>query len=309
MNDSDAENDPIEVTNVIGPSHGQGGIQPDGTLTYTPDPGFTGDDFIYYTPYDGKDYGQQVSAWISVAANHVPVAVDDHYTAIAGQDVTIDAPGLLSNDTDADNDSLVAFVGFDPQFYGFWTLNQDGSFTFDPSWDYVGDVTLSYGAFDGTKNSNQATLTITYTSAETPTPEPTGTPDDKTPPPSETPDNETATPTPTDSDENETATPIPTDSPGDETPTPPVDESGDETPVASETPSVPTTTDDPTPAPPAATEQPETEVEGVTALPNTGTGTSHRSGFSILTTVFAIVGVCGLSLASRRAKRRTTRRR
>jgi hypothetical protein len=292
-NDTDADNDPLVVANVSGPSHGTGGIQPDGTLTYTPDPGFTGDDFIYYTPFDGTNYGNQVSAWISVAANHVPVAADDHYTATHGQDLIIDIPGVLANDTDADSDALVAFSVYNTSsFYGDWTLNSDGSFTYHQfvGSNYVGDDTFYYAVFDGTKNSKVVAVTITILPEDAPTPTPTDTPDDKTPPPPVTPGDETPTPSPTDTADDETPTP-PSGSQGGET----------STPVATETPS------DPASKTPDGTKAPETEIGGVTSLPDTGTGTPHESGSSMLTAVLAIVGLSGLFLAARSAKRRTAR--
>jgi hypothetical protein len=291
-NDTDAENDLIEVTNVLGPSHGTGAIQPDGTLTYTPNPGFTGDDFISYIPYDGKNYGNQVTAMISVAANHVPVAADDHYTVKLGEDLTISALGVLANDTDADNDALTAFPDIDHTIFGDITINADGSFTYHPfggpNSSYIGDDTFTYGVFDGTKNGNIATITITILSPDAPTP--TGTPDDPTPPPVETPDDKTATPSPT-------------DTPDDETPTPPSGSDGGET----ATPAPTGTPGDPTSNTPDETKAPETEVGGVISLPDTGAGTSSQASDAPWYTVLAFLSLSGLSVAAWQVWQRATR--
>ncbi len=64
-NDSDPENDSLVVTSTTDPPHGSVSISSDGTtMTYTPDPGFVGEDTFDYTISDG--YGGTATATVTV---------------------------------------------------------------------------------------------------------------------------------------------------------------------------------------------------------------------------------------------------
>jgi hypothetical protein len=52
-NDSDPNNDPLTLAGVSDPPHGGAAANPDGTVTYRPDPGFLGTDVFTYTVGDG----------------------------------------------------------------------------------------------------------------------------------------------------------------------------------------------------------------------------------------------------------------
>src|SRR5207237_756335 len=79
--------------------------------------------------------------------------VDEDHT------LTVPAPGVLANDSDADGANLqVLLVG--PPAHGAMTLNADGSFTYTPSSDFNGSDSFTYKANDGTSDSNVATVTI-----------------------------------------------------------------------------------------------------------------------------------------------------
>ena len=102
--------------------------------------------------------------------NDPPVAGDDAYTTDEDTPlVVLPAQGLLNNDSDVDHDLLTARITIGPAA-GVVTLNDDGSFTFDPqgAFDYLAvghsqQVSFSYVANDGTADSNPATVTITVT--------------------------------------------------------------------------------------------------------------------------------------------------
>ena len=59
-NDSDVDGDPITVTEVTQGANGTVVINTDGTVDYTPDPGFNGTDTFTYTISDGADVTQSV---------------------------------------------------------------------------------------------------------------------------------------------------------------------------------------------------------------------------------------------------------
>jgi VCBS repeat-containing protein len=92
-------------------------------------------------------------------ANTAPAAFDDVYSTPVNVNLTISAPGILSNDTDVDSDSLTAIVVTQPN-NGVLTLNPDGSFVYEPFAEYHGADTFSYIDFDGTDISNFGTVTI-----------------------------------------------------------------------------------------------------------------------------------------------------
>ena len=92
--------------------------------------------------------------------NTAPVAVNDAYSVIGGATLTVPAPGVLGNDTDADGDPLTAVLASGPSS-GTLVLQPDGSFQYTPGENTVGPVTFTYRANDGSADSNVATVTIT----------------------------------------------------------------------------------------------------------------------------------------------------
>ncbi len=100
--------------------------------------------------------------------NVAPVAVDDVYNTQQNLTMNIPAPGVLSNDTDADGNSLTAINASVPLHGGTLTLNPNGSFSYTPATGYKGDDTFTYQAYDGALSSNTATVTITVNETEPP---------------------------------------------------------------------------------------------------------------------------------------------
>jgi VCBS repeat-containing protein len=287
-NDTDAENDPLGVSSPSGPTHGTGAIQADGTLTYTPDSGYVGDDVMYYTPYDGTNFGNQAMVTITVEPQNAPaVGSNDSYVTNEDTNLKVDVPGVLANDSDPDNDPIYAAASVGPS-HGSGVISTNGSFYYSPNPGFVGDDFMYYRPYDGTINGNQVEVHITVLPKGTPTPEPTDTTTDGVPSPS----------------------PTPTDTPADGTTTPPAGSSGDETstPVSTDTPGVPaTSSDDPTPAPPVATQAVGSEVADVNQLPVTGSGPADGSGTSPISSILAILGLGGLSFSLWRFKNRRAR--
>ena len=98
----------------------------------------------------------------TTSGNHVPSAADDTYSHY-GSDTALAASaagGVLSNDSDPDGDALTAALVSGPS-HGSLTLNSDGSFTYQPNEDFVGQDSFSYTASDGSPDSGLATATIT----------------------------------------------------------------------------------------------------------------------------------------------------
>jgi uncharacterized protein YhjY with autotransporter beta-barrel domain len=93
-----------------------------------------------------------------------PVANNDAYATNQDTPLTVAAPGILANDTDADSDPLVA-GSFTAPANGTVSGNANGSFTYTPNTGYSGTDSFTYTASDGTLTSNVATVTIAVSSA------------------------------------------------------------------------------------------------------------------------------------------------
>ncbi len=100
---------------------------------------------------------------VTTQANDSPVATDDYYETTSGDNMSVDAPGVLSNDYDSDNDQLTAVLTDDSQASGALFLYDDGSFEYEPEPGFFGIDIFSYVANDGTIDSNEATITFNVT--------------------------------------------------------------------------------------------------------------------------------------------------
>ena len=98
----------------------------------------------------------------------LPVAEDDAYSLYDNEVLTIPAPGVLSNDSDVDEDTLSVTEFTDPAS-GTLTMFSDGSFTYAPGVDFPGADSFTYQASVGMETS-QATVTISATTAATASP-------------------------------------------------------------------------------------------------------------------------------------------
>jgi subtilisin family serine protease len=99
-----------------------------------------------------------------VKANAPPLAAADNYTTAVSARLTIAAPGVLANDTDADGDPLSAVLASNVA-HGALTLDPNGGFTYVPATSYTGTDSFSYRATDGKANSAPATVTLTVQAA------------------------------------------------------------------------------------------------------------------------------------------------
>src|SRR5439155_1492674 len=131
-NDSDLDGDPITAVLVTGPTHGSLTLNADGSFTYTPNALFFGSGSFRYEANDGTvDSPTAVVSLTVTHVNHAPSAADENYSIGQAKTLTVLAPGVLGNDSDADGDPLSAVLVSPPSF-GSLTLNSDGSFVYTP---------------------------------------------------------------------------------------------------------------------------------------------------------------------------------
>src|SRR5205823_6430639 len=85
--------------------------------------------------------------------NSPPVAANDSYAARKNVPLSVAAPGVLSNDTDAGGFGLTAVLVSGPS-HGTLTLNTDGSFTYTAATGYTGSDSFTYQDSGGGTFSN-----------------------------------------------------------------------------------------------------------------------------------------------------------
>lgn len=159
-NDADDDDDALTAVLVSGPTNGILSLNTDGSFTYTPAVNFNGADSFTYLANDGTADGNTVAVTLTVTAvNDAPVATANVYATTESTPLTVAAPGVLGNDTDADGDPLTALLVFPPAI-GSVTLNLDGSFTYVPPTGFSGQDSFTYRADDGTTASSPVTVTI-----------------------------------------------------------------------------------------------------------------------------------------------------
>ena len=131
-----------------------------GEFTWTPTHDQVGEHEITLCVSDGELEDCQTFKITVTAVNTSPVAVADEYSLNQDQMLTIAAPGVLENDSDADNDPLTAVLVSTTQ-HGTLILSADGSFIYVPDAGYYGEDTFTYKAFDGEYYSEVVTVTLT----------------------------------------------------------------------------------------------------------------------------------------------------
>src|SRR5207253_1403003 len=111
---------------------------------------------------DSSNISQCTFTVTVLMGNRSPVANADNYGLNKNSVLTVAAPGVLTNDSDADADPLTAILVANPA-HGTLSLNSNGSFTYTPLGNYFGSDSFTYRASDGLTNSAIATVTLTIT--------------------------------------------------------------------------------------------------------------------------------------------------
>ncbi|WP_153559190.1 tandem-95 repeat protein, partial [Roseimaritima sediminicola] len=157
-NDFDPDGDPITLLGATEPANGTVDINADGTVTYTPNPDFSGIDLFYYTISDDNGYGDSAQVTMTVTAvNDAPAADDDTATTDEDTAVTID---VLANDSDVDKDTLTVSQLTQPA-NGSAVVNNGGAIVYTPNANFHGIDTFTYTTSDGAGGTATATVTVT----------------------------------------------------------------------------------------------------------------------------------------------------
>ncbi|WP_200344274.1 Ig-like domain-containing protein [Rhodovibrio sodomensis] len=169
-NDSDAEGDGLDITDVVQPDNGSVSIIDNGrfdgsdTIRFTPDTDFFGTATFSYRASDGTGDSDAATVTVNVEnANDAPLANGD--TAFLAPDTSIEVR-VLSNDEDVDGDGLDIASVTQPT-NGTVTINDNGAhdgtdtLTYAPVAGYTGGDSFSYTVTDPSGASSTASVDIT----------------------------------------------------------------------------------------------------------------------------------------------------
>ncbi|HGS5129722.1 TPA: tandem-95 repeat protein [Vibrio parahaemolyticus] len=156
-------NDTFESTDKVvsldadnGPKNGTVIVNNDGTVTYTPDDNYVGEDtFTYIVTSGGMSESTTVEVNVT-PVNDAPVAKDDIATTQEDTAVTID---VLPNDTDVDGDKLSIQSASVPEAQGKVEI-VDGKLVFTPAENFNGHAEIIYTVTDG-QLTDEAKVTVT----------------------------------------------------------------------------------------------------------------------------------------------------
>ncbi|PZQ90837.1 MAG: hypothetical protein DI534_06535, partial [Leifsonia xyli] len=144
----------LTVTGYTQPASGTLTIAADGSYSYTPAAGFSGQAVANYTITDGNGLTDSTTLTITVT----PVAVNDTDSTTAGTPITrAAAAGVLPDDTG----SGLTVTGFTLPASGTLTIAADGSYSYTPAAGFSGVVSSTYTVTDSSGQTTTATLTIT----------------------------------------------------------------------------------------------------------------------------------------------------
>ncbi|MDX1547942.1 MAG: Ig-like domain-containing protein, partial [Rhodothermales bacterium] len=144
---------------VVDPTNGTA-ILDDGSIRYTPDAGFAGDDAFSYVFTDADGLNAGALATVTVRpGNRPPVALPDTVTVPAGTVLDLD---VLANDTDPDGDAIRVFAAGDPPNGTAEIIDGGRAIRYTPDPGFTGDDVFAYLIVDARgARSNEVEVTIT----------------------------------------------------------------------------------------------------------------------------------------------------
>lgn len=172
-NDSDPdignsiEVDPITPTSP--PRHGTLTMTVNGSFTYTHNGSETTSDSFTYRVCDSgtPKLCDQATVTLTIdPVNDAPIPMDDTLTVDEGATATVEAPGVLGNDTDAENNALsVSTTPISGPTYGSVTLEANGSYTYEHGGSEMDSDSFVYQVCDDGDpfECAQATVHVTVT--------------------------------------------------------------------------------------------------------------------------------------------------
>lgn len=157
---SDPNNAPLTAVLASNPANGSVTLNPDGSFTYTPDPGFSGSDSFTYEASNGTKLSAPATVTIAVAPVLLPPTTSgSSFTMQEDDQLNVPAPGILGSASDPQGLPLQAIL-VNSTLDGSLTLNPDGSFSYTPRAGFAGTDSFTFKAGDGKLDSGLSTVTI-----------------------------------------------------------------------------------------------------------------------------------------------------
>jgi hypothetical protein len=141
----------LAVTGGTDGAHGTVVVAPDGTVTYTPEPGFSGQDTFTYTITGA---GGTATATVTVLVR--PSAPDDAVRTRVDETVDSVTGRLLS----AARGTGLSVARYTPTSHGTVVVDADGTFHYTPNTGYVGADSFSYTLVDAFGTEVTGTVSI-----------------------------------------------------------------------------------------------------------------------------------------------------
>ena len=110
--------------------------------------------------------GSPATQTFSIRVNNEPIGNGETYNTAVNTPLTINAPGVLANDNDANGDPLTAVLETNP-LNGSVVVNANGSFTYTPNQNFRGVDWFYYRASDGNSTSSPTQVNIVVLSGGT----------------------------------------------------------------------------------------------------------------------------------------------
>ncbi|WP_165872461.1 Ig-like domain-containing protein [Shewanella frigidimarina] len=153
-NDSDADGDTLTVKQVIS-QFGTAEVLDNQQISYLPAEDFIGTDVLVYSISDGKGGTGSSKLTVTVVANRAPIAVDDMASTDDKTTLILD---VLSNDTDADNQTLSVIAVSAQQGS---VMIENNKIRYTPITGFEGVDTVSYTISDGEGGEATANVMVT----------------------------------------------------------------------------------------------------------------------------------------------------
>ena len=119
--------------------------------------------FDFGTAWQIRSDDPPALAWQDIETNTPPMATADRYSTVTERTLSVSAPGVLSDDTDEDGNSLAVVETTTPPSNGTVTLVRNGSFRYTPEDGFTGQDSFTYRVSDGAGASDTAVVAIDVT--------------------------------------------------------------------------------------------------------------------------------------------------
>jgi hypothetical protein len=154
LTNDDKQGLPVTASVLTPPTNGTIVLNPNGTYTYTPTPGFVGKDSVQYQVCNNKVPAECDAAWLFMNVQNPPVTSPTNNKPTAMNDVNqtpMNFPvsgTVAANDFDPDLGQTLAFTKLTNPTNGTVVFNANGTYTYTPNTGFIGTDVFTYKVCD-----------------------------------------------------------------------------------------------------------------------------------------------------------------